>query len=399
MDDDVEGERDAAPDATPDGGSTCVDADGDGHASPACGGDDCDDANPAVHPDADDGGWEIEPIDAASSWDVAAALDSEGHLHVAYMGADARFHHATRSGGEWAAEGSEGVGAGAAIAVGADGVVHASLGGGRLSYGSLGVEGWTFETLEELDVDGALYPGEPTSLAFASDGTARIAIVSDEAEAVRLWSRVDGGWSREEVVSDNAAWSCALAIDSSDAESVAYHVDSRLQVATRAGAEWVAETIESAGRGGGGGDVSIAIDDAGAAHLAYHFMYTGDAKDYRIRHATNETGSWEVELLEGERASGASVATGPGGAVWIAYLDVEDYSLETRRGLLRVASKWDGAWRVETVDELGTWEAHPAVVLDPDGVPYVAYVAFGNLRVAYPSAPDGVDADCDGIDR
>jgi hypothetical protein len=128
-------------------------------------------------------------------------------------------------------------------------------------------------------------------------------------------------------------------------------------------------------------------------------MYTGDAKDYRIRHATNETGSWEVELLEGERASGASVATGPGGAVWIAYLDVEDYSLETRRGLLRVASKWDGAWRVETVDELGTWEAHPAVVLDPDGVPYVAYVAFGNLRVAYPSAPDGVDADCDGIDR
>ena len=31
-------------------GSGCVDADGDGHAAKACGGDDCDDADPKAHP-------------------------------------------------------------------------------------------------------------------------------------------------------------------------------------------------------------------------------------------------------------------------------------------------------------------------------------------------------------
>ena len=44
--------------ADPDGGAEppapCSDDDGDGYGDIACGGDDCDDADPTIHPDADD---------------------------------------------------------------------------------------------------------------------------------------------------------------------------------------------------------------------------------------------------------------------------------------------------------------------------------------------------------
>ena len=63
-----EDELDAVAGLNEDDTGICVDADGDGHRDIACGGDDCDDTDPSVHPGA------FEPCDATRDLDCAPML-------------------------------------------------------------------------------------------------------------------------------------------------------------------------------------------------------------------------------------------------------------------------------------------------------------------------------------
>ena len=72
-------QRDAGADAD----AGCIDEDADGYPAAACGGSDCDDLDPDVHPGALDG-WQIETVADEAADDLSIALAPAGEPVVAF---------------------------------------------------------------------------------------------------------------------------------------------------------------------------------------------------------------------------------------------------------------------------------------------------------------------------
>ncbi len=107
-DDGADGDSDTDSDTGPD----CDiegDRDLDGHDSLACGGDDCDDGDPAILPGASDPNavWSIEVVDpiARSPGGADVAVAADGTVHVVYAdSSEGVVFHADRAGAVWSVE-------------------------------------------------------------------------------------------------------------------------------------------------------------------------------------------------------------------------------------------------------------------------------------------------------
>src|SRR5262245_29175674 len=171
------------------------DQDGDGHLAGSCGGDDCNDADPAVHPAAPDlnavpGPWTTSRVlTRARGTDsgTAIAVDRSGGVHIAYAaGPSVGLQYARRAGQGWQVES---VGAPddpgpdiagfpwdrkPAIAVDARGAVHiiySTSAGIRHAVRGAGI--WTTETLDPAGHGSsaiAIAPGAVHVAYTASDG-------------------------------------------------------------------------------------------------------------------------------------------------------------------------------------------------------------------------------------
>jgi hypothetical protein len=282
-------------------------------------------------------GWPIEDVAGTTSTtdqrDVAIAADPTGkaHLHFSY---------------------DESIGT-------------ASLQYNRYATNAAG--GWPALAVAQPKSVGA-------GLALASDGTVHVSYL--DFPGLRHAVLDAGAWVAETV---DAQGTCvaAIALDGAGHTHLAYHAGTttakELRYATNASGAWaqtVLHVFNTIGCGLAGREVSIAVDAAGAAHVAFA---GGDYPDSGLRYATNASGAWTSAIVDAVSVHQVSAAAFAGKA-HIAYAD--------NLYRVRYATNASGAWAIEDIQAGGS--SHPSLALDAAGKAHVAYFnsQFRELRYA-----------------
>jgi hypothetical protein len=137
------------------------------------------------------------------------------------------------------------------------------------------------------------------------------------------------------------------------------------------GATWKIETLE-----GSAATMSIGLDSAGKAHLAYS-VTGGPTASGDLKLASNATGAWPqtgLKIGDGHYAS--------------LVVDDQDHQhlawYETAQKKLRYASDASGAWVKEAPDPATDVGEFPSLVRRPDGTLLIAYYdrGKGDLKLA-----------------
>lgn len=192
-----------------------------------------------------------------------------------------------------------------------------------------------------------------------------------------------GAWTAE-VVDPQAECNAALVLDSADKAHAAYRAGSGsgdiLRYANNTSGGWVVgvvDTFTSLGCVLSGNRVSLAVDAAGVAHIAY----AGDYPDYGLKYATNQGGVWSTSIVDDGYIEQVSLAVEANGNVHIVYAD--------NVSRLRYANNISGAWVVELLEDDGT-PRYPSIAIDADGTAHISYLhdRYGELR--YATNPFGV---------
>ncbi len=395
------------PDGGPGGGAGNRDRDGDGYGDPMCaGGTDCDDGDPSVHPDAPDnsaGEWTLETIDTEGHVGeyAAIALGADGVVHVSYEDeTNGDLKYANNSGGIWGTQtidATDDRGAFTDIALDSTGAVHVTCFDelpGDLIHVTNRSGPWVSEI---VDFDGRT--GRSTSIAVADDGRLLVSYY-DETNGNLRYAWMDGGggaWNRDTVDDSlfNTGSNSSIAAAPDGTVHVSYFdsTNSSLKIATSDGFDWALISPEVIDEEGVVGEyASIAVDpDAGFVRVAYYARTGGD-----LRYATNASGSWVTETVDsaGDTGSYASIAVA-GGVVHIAYAD------NSARDL-RYAHRTGGVWATETVDPKGNAGAYASIAVGPDDDVHIAYYEETDFDLLYATATrpegDGIDQNCDGAD-
>jgi hypothetical protein len=395
---------DLQPPADPPPPTQPCDQDGDGHLAGSCGGDDCNDGDPAIHPAAPD-------LNAVPGpWTTSRVL--------------------TRPGG---------TDSGTAIAADRSGGVHIAYAAGRslgLLYARRAGRGWQVEPVgspddPQPDLAGFPWQRQP---AIAVDARGSVHIIYSTPAGIRHAVRTGAVWTTERV--DPAGHGTSAIAIAPGAIHVAYGANDGLRHAARGDRAWTIDLVDPLGM-----SPSIAVDAAGTVHLAYGNNVEGAEV---LRYATGTAGAWRVETASSIPAIAGSVAVGRDGLPRIAF---GSYSIAGRAVniLTRAGSVWvparipttdyvysatlrlDGrdrptvlysqvsdvffaalaadGWRSERDVVLGQSDLVPAFDLDAAGTAHVASTGFfypDNYTVDYSSnrqlALDGVDHNCDGVD-
>ena len=386
----------------------CSDADSDGHMDVRCGGDDCDDANAAIHPLAGDnlrvGDWKLELVDEGG-YGAAVVVDVSGVVRASYMapGTPGRVRYATGAPDNWELEDvdAEGdVGTYTAIAVGAGGSVHIVydivapvVGVGHAER--LGDE-WIVDRIERA----ALAIREP-KVAIDSNGTAHITFYETRSAEgggphdQQYLTYRDGSWvdhpAAEGIVGGGSG---TIAIDGSDAVHVVFTSGDGLHHAVRTGADWSEQTLDAEGIPGGR-SAWLAFDDAQLGHVAYERVA---GEESEVVHGTLGSDTWTTEVVARGGVRKPTLALGPGGAPQITYVIEDGWTLE------RAISE-SGKWLVDAIG--------PSVGADPPSISMAVDAGAAAHLVIDPGwsdAPrlpyltnrivdiDGIDENCDGID-
>jgi hypothetical protein len=363
----------------------CPDLDLDGHASSACGGDDCDDTDDAVHPGASEGPgeWTVETIDSTGLPVVSLAIDDAGVPAVAYarMGDQALLARATKDGEVWVAS-DEGIGRSEGASIG-------------LSSGSPRAV-WHMRFQES---DQVVYAAAPQwRLMWAADGD-RPALATDVDGTVHLCFRTEGlpgelAYATVEprtrdllgVVTSGKDWSefsCAIAIDGAGLVRIAYAsgTEGTVRLATRIAGDWSDERIDDVA----GEHVSLALDPSRGVHVAYAGAASAGSRS--VTYAAPGAGGWtRTDIASDARVDSTSIHASGEGDVQVAWAGAGVW----------FATNASGAWSVEEVDLDGSLAV--SLALEPDGRAAVAFYRDGDgLLFARRTVPeDGVDRDCDG---
>ena len=380
-----------------------ADADADGHAAAACGGDDCDDTDPSVHPGA--------PDDAAGTWTLstvapgpgtfrstALALDAADEPHLAYVDKTSTdLLWAGRDGDVWktevVADAWSGPTRSASLVIDPAGVSHIAYAASGLRYATGGPGAWQTEVVDETAGTGY----HNTSMV-AAGGDLHVAY--RQLSSI-FYQRFDGAvWSFQVVASNGSAYGADVSIGVDGSQRVHISFESviggdfgqtTLRYATSAGGDFQTEDIEELPPKSGQTYDALAVTPEGLAHIAYR-----DGSIGALRLATGESGAWTKETVDGtdDAGSHASIAMDARGALHIAYRAAAAKEL-------RHATNASGTWQIETVDGQTDTGLYTSVKVDSKGHVHIGYVDAGESTVRHATnapAADGVDQDCDGQD-
>jgi hypothetical protein len=390
-----------APDNAADGACLVPDRDHDGEPSLACGGDDCDDDDPLIHPGAPDnaGRWAFHDACSGDGFAVTAA----GVAHFLCYAGPLSPYHAVWLDGDWVAEPvfsdpvpivNE-----QDLALAPDATPHAAFveisgeerGTDTLVHAVRGADGtWSSEVVATAAGIWSL----AGHVAIDASGAVQLAVVtmdSARTERLRYATNASGRWLLEDILPGEAApIAFAFAVEPSGRPhllctvsefdgNVLYHV-------VRADDGWVREVVPARS---GPGAVHLACDAAGTTHMLFDSL---DGTPY----GSDAGGTWRFEALEpGGSQLGADLALGPDGAPHVAYLVLGwDFAYD-----LRYARRTPSGWvREEVQAELPTWSPRAVVLgIDDSGAAHLRYVDTYATNAAG-TAADGLDQDCDGID-
>ncbi len=375
-----------APEADP---AACeTDADEDGFVDARCGGDDCDDADDGVHPEAWEGpqGWRWETLDP--TWNARGAgiaVGRDGALHVVWVLPDGP-RYATDRGGRWTIERIADAEPEGRIALVLDaeespiaGWVASDEAGSLVLIARRGADGWQIEDLAASPNHG--------HVALAVDGLGVLHAAWADRDGVRHGAHDGAGWQVETVPSLDLAQGShgppALAVDTESRVHVAFAAGGRLCHSVREEGGWTTDLVEDVGvLGLEPPAVAAGLD--GVVHVVYQHPRLDE-----VRHAFGSAGGFSIETVDDAGRTGVSVsiAFDSAGALHLGYARMD--------GPPRHAAASRSGFVLASADVYGV---DPAIALGADDVVHMVYAwGGGPLRHAASSADPWLDADCDGV--
>ncbi len=244
-----------------------------------------------------------------------------------------------------------------------------------LSNNAIRYAAWQGAAWHTGEVDRAGHVGDYTSLAFDAAGTPHISYHDVDREQLKYATHIAGEWYNETVdASDGAGLYSSLALDGAGAPHISYQ-DGRefdLKYARWTGADWEIVTVDSAGDVGA--HTSIAVDRDSWPHISYY-----DAASRAVKYVVRSGSGWLPEVVEEiGPLTYTSLALDLAGAAHIAYYASTP---DGQGGVLRYARRSAAGWQIETADASADVGGHVALALDAQDAPYISYYDFTNQRV------------------
>lgn len=376
-----------------------VDLDGDGYASVASGGTDCDDGDATVKPD-----WftafaldEAENVGESS----AMALDASNTIHVAYHSIEnlsLQYFSRTSSGvitREVIDDSNEEVGSKGIALVPSqkrteatatspeviEDRVHVAYynAARRALYYAMRYEGvWTRQLVDDPD-DTSSDVGMNASIGVDSDSCVHILYRDKVAGKLKYATNRTGSWVSMTVPTEGGAGENSALVVRKKGVYVAYRDEGSYGVKFLSATVPV-ETEEDWGEaqlvdGNGGGDaLSLGVDSDGSAHISYR-----DSKKM-LRYALQKDDGWEIFGIQSgtDVDTGARMAVDEDGFVHVVYRD-------SKLGCLKYA--WNsreakGEWLVEEVKGKGE-SLCGGLIQECGGVPSVQFDTVGRLHAVH----------------
>jgi hypothetical protein len=219
---------------------------------------------------------------------------------------------------------------------------------------------------EVVRIDALGSPVDP-AIAIDTEGAARVAYGRLTDGDLVYATNAAGGWTVQVVESEGTTGiRPAITVSADGTVTIVYGAldVAELRSARKGGAGgWIIETLGPTDVWGN--EPALATAPDGAAHVCFR-----DTGDQSLRYGRSDGAGWVLETI-GEDGDGCSVAVDAGGAVHLAW------------GEVQYATNASGAWQVETVNGDWVWD-RLQLVLGPDGAPHVAYFEFWSelVRVA-----------------
>jgi hypothetical protein len=258
-------------------------------------------------------GWHTETVDSAG--DVGAepslAFDSAGRPHIAYKGYNQHtLKHAWFDGAAWQMENVTQGAFDPSLALDAAGRPHIAFYSASpdfdLKFAYNDGLSWHIQTVDSDGISCRI------SLALGSQGFPHVSYYDWTSPGTLKYAYYDGtNWHVELV--DGEANQTSLELDSADQPHIAYWGDVEVKHAWRSGGLWRTEGVDLRGDGE---SASLALDSAGRPHISYCDDFYGE-----LRYAYYDGTVWHTELVDqfswGE--CDTSLALDDSGAAHIAY--------------------------------------------------------------------------------
>jgi hypothetical protein len=311
--------------------------------------------------------WQTEAVYAPKNFEsfsrYALTFDQRGHQHVVYGGD--HLYHAYHDGLQWnyeTVDSSSGVGSNAAITLDTLGNIHIGYYDSvnkYLKYATNISGSWKTEYVQHLD------PTKPKPLVHVDSSGNVHMIYPTFSGGLQHATNTSGSWVIERVGASTSAFAIdqagnfhTVTCDTEDCNILNYN--------TYVSGEWVSETIGVLEFGGGLSSLTIGSD--GKAHIFYYKNrdHLGNLRD--LMYATNTSGTWVHEIVDGDRNRHSSTVVTPSGEVHISY----HYSDSTTKQL-RYAFRKDGTWTNEIVETRSNYVSGSSIDIDPSGNVHIAY--------------------------
>jgi len=183
----------------------------------------------------------------------------------------------------------------------------------------------------------------------------------------------DAEWVIETVDSAGNVGGCpSLALDVLDRPHISYDDDTNwaLKYARWTGSAWAIETVDSAGRLALW--ASLALDASGHPHISYY-----DSTNRALKYARWTGSVWAIETVDTD-VWDTSLAVDASGSPHISYYDPTNRALKYAR--------WTGSsWATETVDGTDSEDlgVRSSLALDASGHPHISYYDLTNRALKY----------------
>ena len=228
-----------------------------------------------------------------------------------------------------------------------------------------------FKGIERTVISGGAIGYDGTSLQIAPDGAIYISACRG-GELYLFKKEGKAGWTSDRV--DSYAMAPDLVIDQNSKAHIVYDTWNgyRVRYATNKSGSWKIKTV--AENTYAGADPSLALDSDGKAHVAFRGI---DVFDDFMNYATNESGAWKAWTIEG---SEHDEYTGFRPLIGIDGDDDIHIVYENFKGLnqIRYITNKSGDWKWEVVYEMDFYGGKDMFV-EADGTIHVSFASGGDV--------------------